>query len=163
MKIRVSDLTTERKWRAATGCDKQRFEKLLELFKKVYMEIHGQSVEERQVKTNIQYCLNSEAELLFFTLFSLKSGLTYDLLGLVCGMEASNAKRNQKAGLKVLQRIFDEFGYAPKRNFMNLKDFESYFADTEDLIIDATEQRIQRPSDKETQKQYYSGKKKLIR
>ena len=159
MKIQLSDLTTERQWRAATGFDKQRFEKLLELFKKTYMEIYGQPVKERQVQTEVEYCLNSEEELLFFTLFSLKSGLTYDLLGLVCGMEVSNAKRNPKIGLKVLQKIFEELGYAPKRNFMNLNEFETYFADTEDLIIDATEQRIQRPSDKENQKQYYSGKK----
>lgn len=163
MKIRLSDLTTERKWRAATGFDKQRFEKLLELFKKSYLKTYGKPVKERQVKTEIYYCLNSEEDLLFFTLFSLKSGLTYDLLGLVCGMEASNAKRNQKTGLEVLQRIFKELGYAPKRKFMNINEFLAYFADTEELIIDATEQRIQRPSDKKSQKQYYSGKKKHIR
>ncbi len=159
MKIQVSDLTTERKWRAATGFDKRRFEKLLELYKKTYMEIHGQPVKERQIQTEIEYCLNSEEDLLFFTLFSLKSGLTYDLLGLVCGMEASNAKRNQQTGLQVLQRMLQELGYAPKRSFMNVKEFERYFADTKDLIIDATEQRIQRPTDKERQKRYYSGKK----
>ena len=159
MKIQLSDLTTERKWRAATGFDKQRFEKLLELFKKAYLKIYGKSVKERQVQTEIGYCLNSEEELLFFTLFSLKSGLTYDLLGLVCGMEASNAKRNQKTGVEVLQRIFQELGYALKRKFMNISEFLEYFADTEELLIDATEQRIQRPSDKKSQKQYYSGKK----
>ena len=161
MKIQLSDLTTERKWRAATGFDKQRFEKLLELFKKSYIKIYGKSVKERQVQTKIDYCLNSEEDLLFFTLFSLKSSLTYDLLGLVCGMEASNAKRNQKTGLDVLQRIFKELGYAPKRKFMNINEFLEYFADTDELIIDATEQRIQRPSDKTSQKQYYSGKKNI--
>ena len=159
MKIQLSELTTERKWRAATGFDKQRFEKLVELFKKYYVKIYGKPVRERQVQTEIGYCLNSEEELLFFTLFSLKSGLTYDLLGLVCGMEASNAKRNQKTGVEVLQRIFQELGYAPKRKFMNINEFLEYFADTEELIIDATEQRIQRPSDKKSQKHYYAGKK----
>ena len=103
--------------------------------------------------------MNSEEPLLFFTLLSLKSSLTYNWLGLVCGMEASNAKRNQKTGVEVLQRIFQELGYAPKRKFMNINEFLEYFADTEELIIDATEQRIQRPSDKKSQKQYYSGKK----
>lgn len=159
MKIQLSDLTTERKWRAATGFDKQRFEKLLELFKEFYVKIYGKPVQERQVQTEIAYCVNSEEELLFFTLFSLKSGLTYDLLGLVCGMEASNAKRNQKTGVKVWQKIFQELGYAPKRKFMNINEFLEYFADTEELIIDATAQTIQRPSDKKNQKQYYSGKK----
>ncbi|HJW29321.1 MAG TPA: hypothetical protein VJ508_08700 [Saprospiraceae bacterium] len=159
MKIQLSELTTERKWRAATGFDKQRFEKLMELFKEYYVKIYGKPVRERQVQTDIDYCLTSEEELLFFTLCSLKSGLTYDLLGVVCGMEASNAKRNQKTGVEVLQRIFQELGYAPKRKFMNINEFLEYFADTEELIIDATEQRIQRPSDKKSQKQYYSGKK----
>ncbi|WP_167851943.1 hypothetical protein [Hymenobacter elongatus] len=32
--------------------------------------------------------VKSEADLLFFTLFSCQSGLTYDVLGLVCGMAA---------------------------------------------------------------------------
>ena len=158
-KIQLSDLTTERKWRAATGFDQQRFEKLLKLFKEFYVKIYRKPVQERQVQTDITYCLNSEEERLFFTLFSLKSGLTYDLLGLVCGMEASNAKRNQQTGLKVLLRIFQELGYGPKRKFMNINEFLAYFVDTEELIIDATEQRIQRPADKKDQKQYYSGKK----
>jgi hypothetical protein len=43
---------------------------------------------------------------------------------------------------------------------LNVKDFEDFFADEEQLIIDATEQAIQRPSDKEQQKACYSGKKK---
>ena len=159
MKIQLSDLTTERKWRAATGFNKQRFEKLLELFKKSYLKIDEKPVKERQVQTEIDYCLNSEEELLFFTLFSLKSGLTYDWLGWVCGMEASHAKRNQKTGVEVWQRIFQELGYAPKRKFMNINEFLEYFADTEELIIDATEPRIQRLSDQKSQKQYYSGKK----
>jgi hypothetical protein len=38
---------------------------------------------------------------------------------------------------------------------MNINEFLKYFADTEELIIDATEQTIQRPSDKKNQKQYY--------
>ena len=159
MKIQLSDLTTERKWRAATGFDQQRFEKLLKLFKEFYVKIYGKPIQERQVQTEIAYCLNSEKELLFFTLFSLKSGLTYDLLGLVCGMEASNAKRNQQTGVKVLQRIFQELDYAPKHKFMAINEFLEYFADTEELIIDATEQTIQRPADKKNQKQYYAGKK----
>jgi hypothetical protein len=40
-------------------------------------------------------------ELLLFTLLSLKSGLTLDLLGLMCGMDGSNVKRNQLIGLEI--------------------------------------------------------------
>lgn len=163
MKIKLSDLTTERQWRSATGLDKNRFYKLLSYFKKCYLDTYGKDLKNRQVNSNILYCIENEDELLLFTLLSLKSGLTYDVLGLVCGMEGSNAKRNQEIGLKILNKTLEGLGYAPRRNFMDINDFCEYFSDTDSLIIDATEQRIQRPVDKEKQKDYYSGKKKPIR
>ena len=52
----------------------------------------------RPAEIEVRASLQSEEELLYFTLFSLKCGLTYDLLGLVCGMDGSNAKRNQEIG-----------------------------------------------------------------
>jgi hypothetical protein len=93
---------------------------------------------------------------------SLKSGLTYDLLGLLCGMDASNAQRNQDTGLRVLQQTLKLTGDLPKRNFLNVEEFEAYFANTDTLIIDATEQRTVRPSEPTEQKSHYSGKKKDI-
>lgn len=162
MKLNVSDLTTERQWRAAVGLDKPRFEKLLEGFKKSYKEQYLETLSERLVENGVGYCINNEEELLLYTLFSLKSGLTYDLLGFVTGMDASNAQRNQKTGVEILKKTLASKGDMPKRNFMNVKDFEDYFSESHELIIDATEQVIQRPSDKEEQKSYYSGKKKDI-
>jgi hypothetical protein len=78
-------------------------------------------------------------------------------------MAASNAKRNQKMGLDILDKTLKNLGHQPKRHFRDVNDFEAYFADGQDLIIDATEQRIQRPSHKDKQKQFYSGKKNLTR
>ena len=88
--------------------------------------------------------------------------MTYDLLGVVAGMDASNAQRNQKVGVDVLKKTPANKGCLPKRNFLDVKDFEDYFAGDEELIVDATEQAMQRPIDPETQKEYYSGKKKDI-
>ena len=135
MKLGLSDLKTERQCRAAIGMDKDRFFKLLEAFKQSYLDIHGMRLKEKQVDNGIGYCINSEEELLLYTLFSLKSGLTYDLLGLVSGMDASNAKRNQDAGLAILGKALSTLNCMPKRNFINIKDFESYFADAEPLIL----------------------------
>ena len=160
MKFGIQDLKTERQSRAATGMDKARFFKLSDVFKKCYLDIYGTSLKDRQMDNGAEYCINSEEDLLLYTLFSLKSGLTYDVLGLVSGMDGSNAKRNQDVGLKVLGKTLATLGCLPKRNFMNKKDFEDFFADEEQLILDASEQGIQRPSDKEQQKMYYSGKKK---
>jgi len=160
MKFGLEDLRTDRQSRAAIGMDKERFVKLLPGFKGSYLETHGTSLKERQMDNGIGYCINSEEELLLYTLFSLKSGLTYDVLGLVCGMDKSNAKRNQDVGLEILSKTLADMDCMPRRNFVNIKDFEDFFADEEHLIIDATEQPIQRPSDEEQQKECYSGKKK---
>jgi hypothetical protein len=159
MKIQVSDLRTERRWRAATGLSEEQFVKLLLGFKEAYRTLYHQSVKERQAVSRKKCTLPSEEELLLFTLFSLKSGLTYDLIGVVCGMEASNVKRNQALGLKVLLRAWEIAGHAPKRQFLTVKEFETYFSEVKELILDGTEQRIQRPTDRVTQKDFYSGKK----
>ncbi len=51
MKLQISDLTTERQWRAAIGADHARFEKLLVLFTASYGELFGHSVAHRQLTT----------------------------------------------------------------------------------------------------------------
>jgi hypothetical protein len=60
-------------------------------------------------------------------------------------VNASNAKRNQGIGLDRLRKT--------------LKQFNKHFSDEKALLIDVTEQIIQRPPNNEKQKRYYSGKK----
>ncbi len=162
MKLKISDLKTERQWRAATGFDQARFEKLLVWFTAGYLDMYGKTVAERQADIEVTPSLTSEEELLLFTLFSLKAGLTYDLLGLVCGMDASNAKRNQELGLHVLEQSLATAGCLPKREFKDAAEFAEYLKNEKTLIFDGTEQRTQRPSDDEAQKENYSGKKRAI-
>lgn len=157
MKMQLSELTTERKWRAATGLDEKRFYKLLERFKVSYETLHKKSIAQKQeAEKHFEFCISNEEELLYFTLFSLKVGLTYDLLGLVCGMNASSAQKNQEKGLKVLAKALGE----PVRTIRTKEEFNNLFEGIEELLIDATEIPKQRPSNKEEQKNYYSGKKK---
>lgn len=163
MKLQLADLKTERQWRAATGLDKHRFEKLLGIFQSAYKTLYGQSVAQRHALIEVTPSLTSEAELLYFTLFSLKSGLTYDLRGIVCGLDGANAKRNQELGVKVLQQALETVSGVPQREFKSVQDFEEYLKKEKTLILDGTEQRIQRPQDSEEQKACYSGKKKDIR
>ena len=160
MNITCSGLKTERQWRAAIGMNEKRFNQLLFVFEKCYRSYYGNSLNSQLIKNARTYCINNEEELLLFTLFSLKSGLTYDLLGFVAGMNGSNAKRNQTVGLDILQLTLDTLGHMPRRKFSDVTDFEAFFSETDTLIIDATEQRKQRPKSKKTQKEYYSGKKK---
>jgi hypothetical protein len=159
MKLQISDLSTERQWRAAIGVDQARFEKLLVLFTASYRELFGHSVADRQADLEVTPSLQSEQELLFFTLFSLKAGLTYDVLGFVSGMDAANAKRNQTRGLQVLEKCLRTVDCLPQRRFANAAEFAEFFQHEETLIFDGIEQRIQRPSKNEAQKDHYSGKK----
>ena len=161
MKLQLADLKTERQWRAATGFDQARFEKLLVLFTGGYFSLYGKTVAARQAELEVTPSLTAEAELLLFTLFSLKSGLTYDLLGLVCGMDAANAKRNQELGLRVLEHTLAAASCLPRREFKNAAEFAAYLKNEETLIFDGTEQRTNRPNDDAAQKENYSGKKSV--
>jgi hypothetical protein len=160
MKITATDLTQDRQWRAMIGLSENQFYSLLPAFTKAYFNTYHASLSERKVEVNIKYCLQNEEELLLFTLMSLKLGLTYDALGVACGMSASNAVRNQKIGLDILAIALDKLGVMPKRKLLTANDFKALFGEYKDLFMDATEQRIQRPQDKEFQKETYSGKKK---
>ena len=108
MKFTVSDLKNDRQWRAAIAMSEKQFSLLVEPFKKAYFDTYKEELEKRKVAVNIEYCIKNEEELLLFTLFSFKSGLTYDVLGIVCGMNGSNAKRNQGIGLEILKKTLKQ-------------------------------------------------------
>jgi len=161
MNLKTEDLKNERQWRSATGYPEEKFTELLKLFTEAYKEVKGDTLENIKAKSPKESKINSCEDLLFLTLFSLKSGLTYDLLGVVTGMDTSTAMRNFELGIEVLKKALSDNGHAPKRAFLNVKEFREYFKKGNSLIIDGTEQLIQRP--KEGQKDFYSGKKRAIR
>ena len=92
----------------------------------------------------------------------LKSGLSFDLLGFTTGMNGSTAKRNQDIGLLVINTALSQSQHLPTQHFETVEAFKTYFADKGPILIDATEQRTQRPQDAAYRKQLYSGKKKHI-
>lgn len=153
----------DREWRATTGFDQARFEKLLNVFESGYQSKFGRSLAERQSECLNEASLKSYEDLLFFTLFGLKSGVTFDVLGFVFGMDVSNAQRNQVLGITVLEIGLGQSGHLPKREFENPEAFAAWFNGQTTLLLDVTEQRIQRPKNNEVQRKYYSGKKKSHR
>ena len=159
MQLQIADLTSTRQWGAVTGFTPVQFEKLLVLFTQSYFELFGQTVAQRHSEIEVTPCLVSEEELLFFTLFSLKAGLTYDALGFVSGLDASNAKRNQALGLQVLEHALAAAQCLPKRKFKDAAEFKEYLHNEPVVIFDGLEQRMQRPHEDEVQRDFYSGKK----
>ena len=123
MKFNTSDLKQDRQWRAMIGMSEKQFYTLSDAFTKAYFDTYRDTLNQRKVQVNIEYCIQNEEELLLFTLMSLKLGLTYDALGVACGMSASNALRNQNIGLDVLATALDHLGVMPKRKQL-LNDLE---------------------------------------
>lgn len=156
-------LKNERQWKATTGLKATQFYRLSNSFGGAFEEIFGQSLSARQSNSSQTAVFRTYEEVLFFLLFSFKSGLTYDVLGVVFDMDGSSAKRIQEEYLSILKTALHTLGAMPKREFADVKEFEAFFANDEELIFDGTEQRIQRPQGYERQKPFYSGKKKRTR
>lgn len=160
MAISYQDIRNDRQWRASTGLNEAQFFKLVDLFGQSYESIFGESLEARREQSSQEARLNTYADLLFFGLYSIKSGLTYDLLGLTFDLSNSNVYQNQSLVLRVLETTLDQAGYLPSRGFESEESFKKALADEPKLLIDATEQRVNRASQSEEQKADYSGKKK---
>ena len=124
MAISYKDVRNDRQWKASTGLSEQQFNTLVKAFGEAYEILFGESMVDRQSNSTAQSTFRSYEDLLFFTLYSLKSGLTYDLLGLTFGLEGSNAYQNQALGLRVLRAALERGGHMPKRTYQSVEEFK---------------------------------------
>lgn len=152
-------IKNDRQWKATTGLSKNQFEILSSSFSKTYIDVYGQSLKKRQKEGPMAATFTTPKELLFFLLFSFKTGLGQDALGFVFGLDGSNVSRNKKMASRILRAGLIDLGVMPKREFTNVEEFEEYFKEHASLILDGTEQRVQRPGNQQVQKDFYSGKK----
>lgn len=162
MSISYKKIRDNRQWRSATGLTETQFKKLAAEFKITYEEFLGETILDRKNNSSIESRFNSYEEFLFFLLYSIKSGLTYDLLGLSFDLDRGNVFRNQTFGLRILEMTLQRLDFMPKRFFESLEDFKDQMAEHEQILLDASEQRRQRPQNQEDQKDDYSGKKNPI-
>lgn len=160
MAISYEDIKSDRQWRACTGLPEDKFLELSNCFGLTYKKIYGKTVSSRRSDSSNESVITSKEEFLFFILYSLKNGLTYDVLAFNFGMSTSSAKKNQTEGIGVLKLSLREMGYAPAKLFESIDELENRFSEEERLILDGMEHRIQRPKNQEVQKDFYSGKKK---
>lgn len=71
----------------------------------------------------------------------------------------SNAKRNQTMGIENLKDTLSKIGVLPKREFESTQEFKTYFEKHKILILDVTEQRVQRPKTTNLKKSIILAKK----
>lgn len=160
MAISYQDIRTKRQWKAATGVSAKQFEHLSRLFGNAYEDLFGETLKERRESSTQKATFTSYKELLFFGLYSIKSGLTYDLIALSFNLTPSNAHANQATVLTVLQAALEQGGWMPKREYATDEEFIEDWQNEAAVMVDATEHKRQRPGNQEDQKAAYSGKKK---
>src|SRR5215218_9761062 len=105
---------------------------------------------------------NGPADRLLMALMWLRVYPTYEVLGFFFGLHKRNAQLNVLAALDVLDSLSDfPFG-RPGRDREKTRSAAEVMAAFPQvrIIIDAKEQRINKPAGEEKQKPYYSGKKK---
>ena len=107
---------------------------------------------------------------LLMTLFWLRAYMTYEVLGYFYDLDKTNIEDNLKDVLDTLEAMTTfnfERPSAERTKLHSVKEVMDAFPDVR-LVIDAKEQRIERPTNKkdkdgkvqDRQKPYYSGKKK---
>jgi hypothetical protein len=160
MSLSYRDIRDERTWRATTGLSSAKFHELVEHFKRVYEDFLGESIEQRHQNAKDEATFGTYADLLFFLLYSIKTGSTYDVIAFNFGMDRANAFRNQSFGMSILRMTLAETGDLPKRVYESVSEFQRDVEEQESLLLDATEQRRQRPGNEQDQREDYSGKKK---
>jgi hypothetical protein len=148
-------------FRAMTSLDRSEFEKLCGVFSEVWNE-HTHQHKKDPTKGGRNPILKTVQDRLFFILFYLKVYPLQEVLAHLFGMSQGQANFYIYELSTVLRKTLKETGNLPTRI---PEDMLARLAEEErqDVGIDGTERRIQRPQDSSDQKRYYSGKKKRIR
>jgi len=105
---------------------------------------------------------HSAANRLLMALLWLRIYPTYEVLGFFFGLHKRNAQLNVRTVLEVLDALSDLPFDRPGKDRKKLRSAAAVMAAFPDVqfIIDAKEQRINKPAGEKKQKPYYSGKKK---
>lgn len=158
--LNYKNIKSERQWSATIGLPSAKFHFLCVLFKSAYETLNGVSIEQAALNLNTTFILSTYEDCLFYVLYHLKNGNSYDVLGFHVGTDGSNALRMFDKYAKILEIALFQSGHMPKRNFTTLKEFQNLLKSEKDIILDVTEMVIDRDHDYEEQKKDYSGKKK---
>jgi len=99
---------------------------------------------------------------LLFVLYYFKVYPTFDVLGTQFGLARSKAHENLYKLIPVLYQSLVELEMMPYREFSNAEEMKDALSGLDSVIIDATERNIRRSQNNNTQKEQYSGKKRVI-
>lgn len=158
-----------------TGLTVSQFDRLLGQMHKAYPKFNAKRLarpdRQRRVGGGSDFRLSLPDRTVLALVF-LRLYLTNDLLGYLFGLDASNISRNLRTLLPLLEQQLPvpaqpRRHLAPKppegerrRKIGSLDELLKQYPDLREVIVDATEQPINRPQNKTKRKNRYSGKKK---
>jgi hypothetical protein len=152
---------------AMTGLTLSEFDQLLPAFQQAWEAYLHQDVINRPDRQRQYGGGQHESTLvpiedkLLFILYYLKVYPLQEILAFEFAMTQSTANEWIHILSPVLQNALGRGGHLPERNPARVVDALQHEADpASEYGLDGTERRRQRPKDQETQRRYYSGKKK---
>lgn len=155
-----------RVFKSITGLSIAEFSQLYQKFGPAWVEHERERLEHPRRKRAIgggrKYSLKLKDQLVMITCW-LRLYLNTEAMGFFFGVDKSTVSRNCRRLLQVLRSLGEEtLGWPEPPQRGQGKTVEQALRDYPDLlgIVDATEQRIQRPGDDERQRRHYSGKRK---
>jgi hypothetical protein len=152
-----------------TGVTRAEFDELLARFRQAEADLRARSDTTRKDKKPRQRAAgagrrydNPACDRLLMALMWLRVYPTYEVLGFFFDLHKRNAQLNVLAALEALDALSDfPFGRPgpDRKKARTAAEVMAAFPQVR-VIIDAKEQRINKPQGEERQKPYYSGKKK---
>lgn len=154
----------DRTHKALTGLTVKEFDLLIPVFEEKYNQeqkkVKKQQKRFREEGAGRKHTLKEIKEKLFYILFYMKCYPTFDIAGVLYEVDKSQTNRWFGELHLILEKALGKTLSLPKRKISSLKEFFELFPEVKEVLVDGTERPIQRPKDKEKQKENYSGKKK---
>lgn len=161
-------MKSDRVLKSLTGLNIMKFKELVISFEIILKEESAKYIKNTKNRKravgggNKHTLIDAEAKL-FYILLYCKVYPTFDMAGFIFEVNRSQANRWMHKLLPILEKALDRRVVLPKRQIKSMDEFITLYPSIEDIFIDATERRVQRPKDYKKQKRLYSGKKKAIR
>lgn len=150
---------------ALTGLSQEKFEELLPAFKRCWEADVEQRAyakpRQRKVGGGRKAALKKVDDMLLFILLYYKVYPLQEVQGLLFGMSQGQANDWIQRLSPILRAALKAEELLPERDPAKLEQVLAEY-DLLEFTLDGTERRRQRPQDNVEQKEYYSGKKKLI-
>ena len=147
-----------------TGFRIKEFEELLSIFEQEWEEYNVHYTFEGKLRMRKSYSKSNSVlprseDKLFFILFYYKQYPIQEVLGANFNMSQPQVNDWLKLLSNILRKALKKLAVLPERNGKRLGELLDKI---EIVIIDGVERVILRPKDNEEQKEYYSGKKRVI-